>query len=114
MKKQPDIAIVVSFNSDGFMWQQFVLAYADIFAVHKVHVIRVLPNPDQAVFHLDFTTEQLEQGVSHSLYDLGLPFSMEPIAAGCFFSQKHIKADVVLMGQDMTMVEIALKKLKAI
>ena len=112
MAKPLNIAIVASFNSDGFMWQEFMLSDSDMFAVHKVHVVRVLPNPDQAVFHLDFTTEQLEQGISHSLYDLALPTSTDPIAAGCYFAHKHIKADVVLINQDIKMVEGVLKQLR--
>jgi hypothetical protein len=83
-----------------------------MFNIYKVQLIRVLPNQDQAVFHLDYSTPQLEPGISHSLYDLALPISTDPIAAGCYFAHKHIQADVVLMGQDMDMVETVLKQLR--
>ncbi len=112
MAKPLKIAIIANFHSDGFPWQQFMLGCADMFNIYKVQLIRVLPNQDQAVFHLDFETKVLEAGITHSLYDLALPISIEPIAAGCYFAHKHIKADVVLINQDMAMMETVLKQLR--
>lgn len=112
MAKQLKIAVIANFGSDGFVWQQFMLGCADIFAVYQVQLIRVLPDQDKAMFHLDFENKVLEPGITYSLYDLALPISLEPIAAGCYFAHKQLKADVVLIEQDMAMMETVLKQLR--